>query len=122
MHWFWLAWLLAGELWDDELWDELATRAVQLARDAGALGELPIALIYRAAVHVYAGEIGAATALIAESGAITAVTGQAPLMFTTLLLAGWQGDERRRRRRFALGRHERERPRRGTVDRWVRAS
>ena len=72
MHWFWLAWMLAGELWDDELWDELATRAVQLARDAGALGELPIALIYRAAVHVYAGELDAAAALIEESGAITA--------------------------------------------------
>ena len=93
MHWFWLAWMLAGELWDDELWDELATRAVQLARDAGALGELPIALIYRAAVHVYAGEPAAAAALIEESGAITAITGQAPLMFTTLLLAGWQGDD-----------------------------
>ena len=93
MHWFWLAWMIAGDLWDDELWHELATRAVQLARDAGALGELPIALIYRAAVHVYAGEFGAATGLIEESGAITAITGQAPLMFTTLLLAGWQGDE-----------------------------
>ena len=93
MHWFWLAWMLAGELWDDELWDELATRAMQLARDAGALGELPIALIYRAAVHVYAGEPAAAAALIEESGAITAITGQAPLMFTTLLLAGWQGDD-----------------------------
>ena len=62
--WFWLAWMIAGELWDDELWEELATRAVQLARDAGALGELPIALIYRAAVHVHAGEFGAAAALI----------------------------------------------------------
>ena len=93
MHWFWLAWLLAGELWDDGLWDELATRAVQLARDSGALGELPIALIYRAAVHVHAGEFGAAAALISESDAITAVTGQAPLMFTSILLAGWQGEE-----------------------------
>ena len=93
MHWFWLAWVLAGELWDDALWQDLATRAVQLARDAGALGELPIALVYRAAVHVYAGEMSAASVLIEESGAITAVTGQAPLMWTTLLLGGWQGDE-----------------------------
>ena len=29
-RWFWLAWLLAGELWDDALMDELATRAVRL--------------------------------------------------------------------------------------------
>jgi len=33
MHWFWLAWLLAGELWDDELWHSLATRGVRLAFD-----------------------------------------------------------------------------------------
>ena len=44
MRWFWLAWTLAGELWDDVLAEELATRAVRLARDSGALGHLPIAL------------------------------------------------------------------------------
>src|SRR5262249_14797132 len=32
-RWFWLAWLLASELWDDALMDELATNAVRLARD-----------------------------------------------------------------------------------------
>ena len=39
--WFWLAWLLAGELWDDATMDELATRAVRLSRDTGTLGDLP---------------------------------------------------------------------------------
>ena len=54
-----MAWLLAGELWDDVLRSELATRAVRLARDAGALGHLPIALAYRAGVHINAGEFTA---------------------------------------------------------------
>ena len=67
MRWFWLAWTLAGELWDDVLAEELATRAVRLARDAGALGHLPIALACRAGVHVTAGEFTAAAALIDES-------------------------------------------------------
>jgi hypothetical protein len=52
MPWRWL-WLecavtpepLAPELWDDEAWHDLATRAVSLARDAGALAVLPIARI-----------------------------------------------------------------------------
>ena len=42
MRWLWLAWLaVARELWDDEAWHELATRAVRLAREAGALTVLP---------------------------------------------------------------------------------
>ena len=43
-RWFPLAWLLAAELWDDELVEALAARAVQLARDAGTLADLPLAL------------------------------------------------------------------------------
>jgi hypothetical protein len=91
MHWFWLAFLLAGELYDDAMWHHLATRAVQLARDEGALGELPIALTYRAFVHLYAGEFTAASTLIAEADAIAAITGQAPLVWARVFLAGWQG-------------------------------
>src|SRR5207247_10272400 len=37
MRWFWLPWLVAGDLWDDEMWHELATRAVRLGRESGAL-------------------------------------------------------------------------------------
>ena len=41
MRWFWLPWLVAGDLWDDEMWHELATRAVRLGRESGALNVLP---------------------------------------------------------------------------------
>src|SRR5205823_7579291 len=44
MRWFWLPWLVAGDLWDDVLWHELATRAVRLCRESGALIVLPLAL------------------------------------------------------------------------------
>ncbi|MEA2128000.1 MAG: hypothetical protein QOJ85_891 [Solirubrobacteraceae bacterium] len=37
----------------------LSTRQVQLARDDGALGVLPIALNQRAAVHLHQGDFGA---------------------------------------------------------------
>jgi DNA-binding CsgD family transcriptional regulator len=92
-RWLWLAWLLAGDLWDDEAWHELATGAVRLAREAGALTVLPVDLEYRAAVHAHAGEFAAASALVEEADAITAATGNAPLRYVSLFLAAWRGEE-----------------------------
>jgi DNA-binding CsgD family transcriptional regulator len=93
MRWFWLPWLVAGDLWNDEMWHELATRAVRLGRKSGALNVLPLALGYRAAVHLHAGEFAAATALTEEGDAITEATGNAPVKFTSGLLAAWHGVE-----------------------------
>jgi DNA-binding CsgD family transcriptional regulator len=93
LRWLWLAWLLAGDLWDDEAWHELAARAVRLAREAGALTVLPLDLEYRAGVHVHAGEFAAASALVEEAEAITAATGNAPLRYASLFLAAWRGEE-----------------------------
>jgi DNA-binding CsgD family transcriptional regulator len=93
LRWLWLAWLLAGELWDDEAWHDLAARAVRLAREAGALTVLAVDLEYRAAVHAHAGEFAAASALIEEADAITAATGNAPFRYVSLFLAAWRGEE-----------------------------
>ncbi|MBX6331662.1 MAG: LuxR family transcriptional regulator, partial [Gemmatimonadaceae bacterium] len=84
---------MAADLWDDESWHELAAHAVRLARDAGALATLPIALSYRAAVHVHSGEFAAASAMIQEADAITEAIGNAPLRYTALTLAAWRGEE-----------------------------
>jgi DNA-binding CsgD family transcriptional regulator len=84
---------LAPELWDDERWHALANRAVDLARNSGALAVLPIALSYRACVHVHAGEFATATALIQEANAISRAVGNAPLRYTSLVLVAWRGDE-----------------------------
>jgi DNA-binding CsgD family transcriptional regulator len=85
--------LVAGDLWDDDSWHELATRAVQRAREAGVLTVLPLALTYRAAVHVHAGEFTAASELIEEADALTEATGNAPLRYAAMLLAVWRGGE-----------------------------
>ena len=100
MRWFWLAWTLANEMWDDVLAEELATRAVRTARDAGALGHLPIALACRAGVHVTAGEFTAAAALIDESNSISAATGYAPLAYASGRLLAWRGREESAREHF----------------------
>jgi ATP/maltotriose-dependent transcriptional regulator MalT len=98
MRWLWLACPVvpepvAPELWDYETWCELASRAVRLARDAGALTVLSVALSYRAGVHVHAGEFRAAAVLIEEANAIARATGNAPLPYTSLMLIAWRGDE-----------------------------
>jgi DNA-binding CsgD family transcriptional regulator len=88
LRWLWLAWPVA-----DEAWHELTTRAVGAARDAGALAVLPIALLYRAGVHIYAGEFAASTALIEEARAINEATGQTPLTYVAPVLSAARGDE-----------------------------
>jgi hypothetical protein len=90
-RWLWLACRIAPDLWEDEAWHELATRELQLARDSGALNVLPLAPTYRAGVHVHAGEFAAAEALSEEADAITEATGNAPLGYTSLVLAACRG-------------------------------
>jgi DNA-binding CsgD family transcriptional regulator len=93
VRWLWLACRLAQDLWDDELWDVLATRGVRAARETGALSMLPIATTYRASLHVHAGDFGAASSLIEEADAITHATEMAPLKYASLMLAAWRGNE-----------------------------
>jgi DNA-binding CsgD family transcriptional regulator len=92
-RWLWLACRIAPDVWADEAWHTLSTRQVQLAREAGALAALPLALTYRAGVHVLAGEFVAATALIDEADDITIATGNSPYRYGTLVVDGWRSDD-----------------------------
>jgi DNA-binding CsgD family transcriptional regulator len=105
-RWLWLACRLAQELWDDELWYELATRGLHAARQTGALSRLPRAATYRAALHVHEGEFAAASALIDESLAITQVAGMASFKYASLMLDAWRGDHARALERFESARRE----------------
>ena len=93
MRWPWSARRVAPDLFDDDTWHEMAIRNVQIARDAGVLAVLPLALVYLATLRVYEGNLEAAAALLDESDAIADATGTAPLTFGRLLLAGFRGDE-----------------------------
>jgi DNA-binding CsgD family transcriptional regulator len=105
-RWLWLACRLAQDLWDDELWYELATRGLRGARDTGALRVLPIAATYRASLHVHAGAFDAAASLIEEAEAIVRATEMAPLKYASLMLAAWRGDEAEASELFEAGRVE----------------
>src|SRR4051794_31543298 len=93
VRWLWLACRLAQDLWDDELWYELATRALRVARETGALRVLPIAATYRASLHIHAGAFDVASSLIEEADAIVEATEMAPLKYASLMLVAWRGDE-----------------------------
>jgi DNA-binding CsgD family transcriptional regulator len=92
VRWLWLGCHTAMDLWDDETCLRLGARYAELARDAGALSMLPIALNYVAAHHIFAGEFAAAATLIEEADVITAATGNVRMVDFSLLLAGWRGD------------------------------
>ncbi|MGR6998526.1 hypothetical protein ACU686_11255 [Yinghuangia aomiensis] len=78
--------------WDLHAWDALSSRAVRLARDIGALGALPPALIYAGGVHIHYGEFAKADRMIDEADAIAEATGHAPHKYATLVLAAWRGE------------------------------
>jgi DNA-binding CsgD family transcriptional regulator len=91
-RWLWLACRLAQDLWDDELWQDLATRGVRVARATGALTLLPNMANHLAAFDVHCGDFAAAEALIDEVEAITLATGIPPLKYSAYMLAAWRGD------------------------------
>jgi DNA-binding CsgD family transcriptional regulator len=87
----WIACIAASDLLDDEGWDALSARHVQIAREAGTLSELPLALNSRIYVHLFAGELAQAAALVDEIAAVTEATGSRLTPFGALGLLAWQG-------------------------------
>jgi DNA-binding CsgD family transcriptional regulator len=88
-----LSQIIAIELWDFDSWHALATRQVQLARDAGALVHLQFALNYLARAHLLAGELATAALMIEEDHLIAEATRNPPVADTEVMLAAWRGRE-----------------------------
>lgn len=83
---------VAGEMWDFELNDQLATDMIGYARTTGALAILPPAITYKAGVHVLEGEFVTAARLMEEADSISAAIGHHPMKYHKLELAAWRGD------------------------------
>jgi DNA-binding CsgD family transcriptional regulator len=90
-RWLWLASRVAAFSWDDEAWDVLSARFVQLARDAGALSVLPLALTTRAGVQVFSGELAATASLVEEVVAVNEATGSSLAPYAGLAWLTFQG-------------------------------
>jgi len=92
-RWLWLACVSALHLWDFERWALLSERLVHLAREAGALSELPLALRMRGFVHLFSGELPAARSLVAEARVATEATGSDLTPYCAIGLAALEGRE-----------------------------
>ena len=95
MRWLWLVCHVAIIGWDWEMWRLFSARQVSLARDAGALVTLPVALITHSTVLAWTGDFAAAAPLIEEAEEINEAT-RSQLHFqpyAALQIAAWQGDE-----------------------------
>jgi len=75
LRWYWVAGIVAGHVWDDDRWQMLSDQHVQLARDVGALSELPMALSSCAFILLFAGDLAEAAALVQELQAAMEATG-----------------------------------------------
>jgi DNA-binding CsgD family transcriptional regulator len=91
LRWMWLAGAAALQLWDDQQWGTLSTRHVQLAHDAGALNELPLALSSRVYLNLFAGELTAAEFLTDEMQETAEATGAELAPYGALGLAAFRG-------------------------------
>jgi DNA-binding CsgD family transcriptional regulator len=88
LRWLRPACIAAIQLWDDGQWDVLSRRHVGLARDAGAVSELPLALSARAYLELFAGDLAAAAALSEE---VLQVTSGNFAPYAALGQAAWSG-------------------------------
>jgi DNA-binding CsgD family transcriptional regulator len=75
LRWKWLVAISSNHLWDDARWEAISERHVQIARETGALGELPLALSQRVYAHLFAGQLMTAGALVDEIRSATDATG-----------------------------------------------
>lgn len=93
LRWLWLASIAAIHIWDDQRWDALSARHVQLARANGALSELPLALSSRVFLLLFSGDLAAGAALVEESEVAIDATGNNLAPYGRLGLAAMRGSD-----------------------------
>jgi DNA-binding CsgD family transcriptional regulator len=91
LRWGWLATAAAVVVWDYETCLAVATRGVEVAREAGALTVLAVSVNVMAQAVVLGGEFGTAASLVAEADSVTDATGTRVAPYGALVLAGFQG-------------------------------
>ncbi len=93
LQWAVLASSASVELWDFESWDAVITRQMELARAAGALAPMSIAINGAGIVVTWRGELATAARVAVEGEAVTAATGTRIAPYGAMLLAALRGRE-----------------------------
>ncbi len=93
MRWLWPAAHVAMAVWDDESYEVLADRHVELGRQAGLLAIMPSALTARISAHAFVGQLAEAEKLLDELRVLTEATGSPYPPHGLLTVVGWRGRE-----------------------------
>lgn len=91
LQWMWLASRAAQDLWDAELMQVLADRQVELARGAGMVGVLPIALSLLMVAQTLGGDLDAADASCDEIDTLRTMMGHPVPQYGRMFLAAYRG-------------------------------
>ncbi|MFV8162866.1 LuxR C-terminal-related transcriptional regulator [Mycobacterium sp. 134] len=103
LGWLPMACRLAHNTWEFDAWSTLSATLVELAVDAGALSVLPSALLLRLSNRVYAGDLSASDALVAQAATLGEVTGSSFFAhYGAVVVEPWRGDETRTRQAIDL--------------------
>ena len=90
----WVAATAASMLWDQETFRAIVVRQVELARSAGALERLPVALVRQAIGDTWRGDFAGVEALMAEARAISETTqGNLVVLYADSFAAALRGDQ-----------------------------
>ncbi|HET8929368.1 MAG TPA: AAA family ATPase [Acidimicrobiales bacterium] len=91
LHWMWFASRAAQDLWDADALRVLAARQVEIARAAGVMTVLPIALSVQMVAQTLGGDLAAAETSCDEIDVLRSVMGHSVPSFGRMFLAAYQG-------------------------------
>jgi DNA-binding CsgD family transcriptional regulator len=91
LRWLWPAAHVAMSLWDDESYEILAARHIEVGRQSGLLAVLPTALTTRIVALAFTGQLTASDQLSVELRVLTDAMGVPIPPYGPLFVAGWRG-------------------------------
>jgi len=91
LRWLWPAAHVAMALWDDESYEVLSARHIELGRAAGMLAVMPTALTTRIVSCAFFGQLTAAEELIEEMKGLTTAIGVPLPSYGPVFVAAWRG-------------------------------
>jgi DNA-binding CsgD family transcriptional regulator len=94
LRWGWMASLASTFVWDLDALDRISARQLQLIRDGGALGALPIHLSQLGMARPWLGDLAGTEVLVGEAETAAAATGSPIAPYNALRLRALQGKER----------------------------
>jgi DNA-binding CsgD family transcriptional regulator len=93
LQWLFLASQMAHDVYDEQTWDALSVRILELVRETGVLAPLPMAAATRFTRDVYVGDLTAAAAYVEEQDRLLEAIGGERSPGSRVVLAGYRGRE-----------------------------